>query len=361
MNNTTGNLLVTGLGDGNVKNFGEFDIPALSTSLTITDLNIAASTQDFTNVIDNLPLNTSDEDDINGVTLFGLFEKDNKIIFNYARYYDNADGGSNTISQEVCGVKEDATDITDTSEVKGAFEYDNGNLGCGWISPIPAAWQAALGGTHISGFSSGTTRAIISRLSLGPSAYVMDPDDLINPIPANGTQISTTTLMEFPYPNSMGVNNPANVDSELSSAGSIWNFISETNYGFIVPGTDTYLCIGFDGGFNSGVGYKLRNNTTGVDTGDWDAVDPNDYRNIYMMFDVNDLVDAKNGVINPYDIVPYEMGEISIPYGGSQQTLKRVSGATYDTATGRLYIALLDVDGTQGQLSNQPIIVAYTF
>jgi len=354
MNNTTGNLLVTGSGESNTKNFGEFEIPTLSTSTTLTDLNIGASTQDFVNVIDQLPLNTADPDDGNGITLYGMLEKGGKIIFNYARYYDTYNGGT---SPETVGVVSDSTDLAN-STITGAYEYDVSNRACGWMSEIPAEWQVALGGETITGFSSGASRGILGRLSVGPSAFVIDTDDLLAPIPANGTVVSTTTLLDFPYPNGMGITNPANITTELWEAGRIWNNISETNYGFIVPGTSTYMCLGFDGGFTSGIGYKLHNNNYG----DYDAITPTDYRNTYYLFNVNDMVRVKNGELNSYDMLPYASGTFSSPIFGEGSNDRRISGATYDAATGRLYLAVTNGDDSQGfGFFNQPLFLAYTF
>lgn len=371
INNTTGNMLVTGAGEANTQNFGEFEIPALSTSTNLTDLNIAANTQDFVNVINQLPLNTPDsgvsggapyDDDANGISIYGLFEKDNKIIFHYSRYYDNADGLNNTFSDEVIGVKGNATDISGANDTSGAFLYDNGQKCCGWISPIPAEHQAALGGEHLAGFSNGTSRGILSRHSIGPSAYVVDLDDILNPIPANGSTIATEVCMDFSYPNAMGISDTTGIDDTLLEAGRIWNNATESNYGFIVPGTDTYLVVGHQAGYNSGLSYKARSGSSQTDWGDYDANQPDDYRNVYYMFDVNDLIAAKNGQMNPHDIMPYEWGTLDVPFDGSPEAgIKKLSGATFDPATGRLYVSLTYADNSQGQLSAQPLICAYTF
>lgn len=354
MNNTNGNLLITGLGTANTQNIGEFSIPALSTSETLTDLNIGANTQNFVNVIDQLPLNTPDPDldDQNGITIYGIFEKDGKIIFHYARSYDSG----STISNQTIGVVSDSTDLAG-STVTGAYIYDQSNRACGWISDIPTEWQTPLGGEHILGWSSGATRSIVSRLSVGPSAFILDTDDLLNPIPANGTTITTETLMNFPFPQAMGNPSGVNTDDYILQAGSIWNIISETNYGFIVPGTSTYLCIGHDGGFNSGISYKTNNNNFG----DYDANDENDYRNTYWMFDVNDFIAVKAGTLAPQDILPYASGTFTTPFFGSGSNGRRISGATYDAATGRLYLAVTYGDDSQGLLSPQPLFLAYTF
>ena len=363
MNNTTGNMLGTGLGEANTRNVCEFSIPStLSTSLTLTDLPLATHTQTCVNLIDQLPFLPPDtDDDQNGITIYGMYEQNNNLLFNFARFYDPSDGGANITNNEVVGIHANASNLSASGQVSGAFQYTAENRAPGWISPIPSNWQAQLGGTHISGFTSGASVSIISRLSAGPSAHVFDIDDILNPVPANGSVVTTTAAMDFPLPNIMGNTGAADVDAVMSASGSIWNFISSTLYCAIIPNTDTYACFGFDGGYFSGNSYKLRDNTTGVDTGDFDAIDANDYRNTYYFFDVNDFVLALNGQINPYDIVPYAWGEFNPPFGGSQQTLKRISGAVFDPATNRFYVSLLYADTSQGQISPQPLVLAFTF
>lgn len=374
MNNTTGNLLVTGLGTENTKNFGEFDIPTPSMDMTVANLPLAANTQNFVNVLDNLPQNTPDagltgplsdqpyDDDQNGISIYGLFEKDNNVLFHYSRYYDDADGYNNIFSDEVIGVKGNATNISSTSDISGAFLYNTAQKACGWMFEIPDEHKVAFGQDHGIGFSSGTTRGILSRHSVGPSFHTFDLSQLLPTSPADGSTVNSTACMDFGYPNGMGISVPANIETELATAGKMWNFATEVNYGFIVPGSNTYVCFGHRAGYNSGITYKLRNNTSQTDWGDFDANDPDDYENIIMFFDVADILDGKNGVVNPYDIQPYYIEPISIPFGGSGVAgINRVSGGTFDEATGRLYLALEYADDTQGQLSNQPLIVAYTF
>lgn len=357
-NASTGNMLITSSGLSNTKYFGEFDIPALSTSLTLTDLNIAANTQPFVNVLDNIPVNPADDDDGSGTTIYGMFERNGKILTNFARYYDNF-----PFNDYIACVKPDSTDISNPADVAGGFLYTSGQKAAIWASEIPAAWQGRLGGTHICGSSSGTSRGILARYSVGPSAHVFDPDDLLDPVPVAGTTITTTPILDYSYPNALGVTNPANIDNEVFQAGFTWNLATETNYGFIVPGTDTYAVFGHQAGFNSGLGYKLRNpGESPTDLGDFDAVDPLDYRNIYMFFDANDLERVKNGEIQPYEVVPYEWGTFDVPFGGTPASgINTISGGTFDPVSGRLYLNLIYADTSQGFASALPLTVAFTF
>lgn len=360
VNPQNGNLLITGENTENTRDIGEFEIPTLSTSTNIADLPIAANTQPFVDVFAQIPSRTVDANEANGgIGIYGMYATGNDVIMNYAVFYD----AEEPYADESLFIKRNAADLgASTTDVVGAFKYDAGTLCSGWISPIPVEWQSALGGDHIAGWASGTSRAIISRLSIGPSAYAFNIADLTAP-PANGSTISTIPLMGFPYPNAMGIaGDTENVDTYLDGPNTVWNKISTVDYGFIVPGTDTYVCLGHDAGYTSGISYKLRNNTSQTDWGDFDAVDPNDYRNIYMLFDVNDFVRAKNGEINIYDITPYEWGTFTAQFGGTPAAgINRISGCTFDPATGRFYVSVVDADDVQSAPSSQPVIEVYTF
>ncbi len=359
INPQNGNLLITGATTENTRDIGEFEIPALSTSTSVSDLPIAANTQPFVDVFDQIPSRNADSDETNGVGIYGMYAIDNDVIMNYAVYYD----ASSPVADESIFIKRNASDLdASTGDTVGAFKFDCGTLCSGWISPIPSEWQSALGGDHIAGWASGTTRAIISRLSLGPSAYAFNIADLTSP-PAAGSTINTVPLMSFAYPNAMGIaGDTVNVDTYLDGPGTLWNKASTIDYCVIVPGSDTYLCLGHDAGYLSGLGYKLRTNTSQTDLGDYDANSVTDYRNIYALIDVNDFVDARNGVINVHDIIPYEWGAFTAQFGGTPETgINRISGCAYDPVTGRLYVSVVDADDVQSAPSSQPVIEVYTF
>lgn len=356
VNNQNGNLFINGNDTDFSQKVGEINIPTLSTSSTLTDLNIATNTQPFVDVFDQVPARTVDADDGNGISIYGIYEYNGDVIFNYALYYDAA----GPYHSQTTFIKQNTDLDASTNDVIGVFELSCGAMGSGWISPIPVEWQSALGGDHITGWSAGVTRAVLSRLSCGPSAFAFNIADLVAP-PANEAVIPTTELMSFTYPNIMG-GYTGDIADYLLGSGRIWNNTSTVDYGFIVPNTDTYICFGRQAGYNSGLSYKLRNNTSQTDWGDYDAVDPTDYRSIYMMFDVNDFVRVKNGEINGYDIEPYEWGTFNPHFGGSGTTgIKPICGATFDPVTGRLYMSILGADNTQGVSGNQPIIEVYTF
>src|SRR5690606_9476170 len=97
-----------------------------------------------------------------------------QLMVNTYVYYDAAVSATHTTL-----VVKNAASLA-TSSVGGYYSYSARAHATGWISSIPQEWRAVLGGTYITGDSSG--KAIISRLSVGPSAFVFDPT---NPLLGN--------------------------------------------------------------------------------------------------------------------------------------------------------------------------------
>ncbi len=207
--------------------------------------------------------------------------------------------------------------------------------------------QTALGGDYITGQSSGIP--IISRTSVGPSAFSFNHTELLEKTDAS-TPVSTTKLLDF----SLG--NPLHDDlSNADRDNDIWTHLSRVVYGMVVPGTRTYLTIGQSGGHESGVCYKCTQNT-GHLCGGYCAPDAEDYYHYYWLWDLQDLIDVKNGSKNSYDIRPYEYGEFTTPFATNN-----FGGGTYDPVGKLLYLSVLKADREQGTYSNPPVIVAFSF
>ena len=127
------------------------------------------------------------------------------------------------------------------SNIDGFFTIAGGaGHTSGWISALPADWQAPLGATHITGQSSGIP--IISRTSVGPSAFGFDPTKLAhgadtqNPIPS-------VKLLDFT------LGDPLHGDLDNSEGGNdLWTHLSRVVYGFVVPGSRSYVTVGHSGG-----------------------------------------------------------------------------------------------------------------
>ncbi len=223
----------------------------------------------------------------------------------------------------------------------------NGGFVGGYMAHIPDSWQEALGGPVLTGKGS---LAIITRTSLGPCAWVFDPNDLgvIDPAPA---------VMLVGYP------------AEHSTLGSyggtslLYNMVTQIN-GIVFPeGSASILFFG-----RHGLGITGKGDTCyGMGTDDpnihgrphpdgggnkW-CYDPaygdkgvHGYPYIYQVwaYDVRELVKVKDKTINtktgrphkPWDVLPYAVWEMDLPYAVPKA---EIAGAAYDVERQRIFIS----------------------
>lgn len=317
----------------------QFSVPELVDSTTVTDLNMAEDpTQPFARVLGRVD-NPQGIDSIGGLKLFEGASGVEMLVQAY-EYYDAP--GDNTHTTLVV---RDPSDLAG-SAVDGYFEFAGRAHTTGWMSPIPAEWQDALGGTHITGNSSG--QPIISRLSVGPTAFVFDPFDVVGEDVSEGA-VDTTALLDF----SLG--NPLSDDlSNDSGENDIWTHLTRASYGIIAPGTRTYITLGHSGGHASGVCYKCTQEGKDQPCSGYCAHQPDDYGTYYWLWDVEDLVAVKEGSMQPHEVRPYAYGEFEVPF-----STKSIGGGSYDPASNRLYLTAQRADQDQGQYSNPPVIMVY--
>jgi len=346
----------------------EISIPALVNSTDVNALNSATYLQDFYRVLSRTP--DSNPQNIDRIT--GLFLYQNKLIVNGLEYYDApADNTHTTL------VLDDASNMAG-STIEGFYKLQGAAHIAGWMSPVPAQWQGILGGSVIAGNSS--KYAIVSRQSVGPSAFVFDPSALSG---APSGVLPTTTLLDFDLTNPLyadyssydnarynllevnGSTPPGHTFEDADAVvgtNDLWTSDSQASYGFIVPGTRTYMTLGASGGHESGIGYKATQSDGNVCGGPC-AYDADDVDNYYWLWDVNDLVEVKNGTKQPYEIRPYSYGVLDMPFqtdlfAGGTPELHPISGGSYDPASGRLYLTLYDA-GSTGAYDQVPLVVVY--
>ncbi len=331
------------VGHSHHQNVAEFPVPALMKSPTLGALNMAAApVQGFAPLLERTTSgNPQGLDRIGGMEYIN--DKNGpELVVNGYEYYDAP--GDN--SQTTLVVRH--AEALATATVDGYYTFQGGaGHTSGWISPIPVSWQSILGGTHITGQTSGIP--IISRTSVGPSAFSFDINQLVatdsvpNPVP-------TRKLLDF------SLTHPLHDDlSNNSGTNALWTHLSRIIYGFIVPGTRTYVTLGHSGGHNSKVCYKCTQDDGNL-CGGYCATQADDYYHYYWLWDVNDLVAAMNGNVNAFAVRPYAYGVFPTPF--STTTL---GGGTFDPITGTLYLTVQRADREQGTYSNPPVIVAYTF
>ncbi len=322
------------VGHAHQQAIAEFAIPSLSNSLNISDLKLSpAPLQNFYRVlgrVDYLPENHIID------RIGGLLSLNGKLIVNAYEYYDAP--ADNTLTTLVV---DDSNNLAGSS-INGYYGLQGNTHAAGWMSEVPAVLQKILGGPWISGNSS--YKPIISRFSVGPSAFVFDPEDIgsIEPVP-------TQTLLDF------SLAHPLQEDL-MNQRGNnrLWTHMSRAVFGFIPPGTDTYVTLGFSGGHNSGVCYKCVPSGGKNECAGYCAKDASDYHLMYWLWDVNQLIRVKKGELKPNQPRPYQHGVINSPFPST-----KLGGGSYDTASGRLYLSLLSADTVQTQYGPPPIILVY--
>ena len=329
-------------GHAHHQNIAEFAIPGLVKSYNLSSLPMASSPlQIFTPILNRATEgNPQSLDRIGGMEYISTGSTP-QLIINAYEYYDAP--GDNT---QTTLVARDSSNLGSCT-MDGYYTFQGGaGHTSGWISPIPAEWINSLGGSYITGQSSGIP--IISRTSVGPSAFSFNISDLTGDSPA--TSVSTSKLLDF------SLAHPLHRDlSNDSLSNDIWTHLSRVIFGMVVPGTRTYLTIGQSGGHMSGVCYKCTQNNGNL-CGGYCANDAEDYYHYYWLWDVEDLVKVKNGQKNSYDVRPYDYGEFLTPFATNN-----FGGGTYDPDSGLLYLTVQKADRMQGTYSNPPVVVAFSF
>lgn len=326
------------VGHNHQQAIAEFAVPPLIKSTQLAALNIAATPlQNFVTVFERASNGNPQALDVIG----GLGLIDGQLLINAYEYYDAGGGNTHTTL-----IARNSNDLAH-SRLEGFYEFSGGaGHTSGWLSPIPIAWQDMLGGSHLTGQSSGMP--IISRLSVGPSAFAFHARELT--IANVASPIPTTTLLDF------SLEHPLHDDLENNSrSNTLWTHLSRVTFGVIVPGTRTYATFGFSGGHKSGVCYKCTQ-SNGYECGGYCAPDAKDYQQAYWFWDVNDLLKVKSGQLAPYAVRPYAYGALPTPFENAGH---QIGGGSFDPNTGRLFFTIQKADTAQGEYANPPVVVVY--
>jgi len=327
----------------NKKSIAEFNLPeAINISKDLSELvMVDQPIQQFNNILDDAE--TGNPNGVSNITGLGIVG--GNLVVNAAVYYDaNASNDHTTLLVENDKALNAAT-------IKGYFKLEGRNRAAGWISPVPPVYQDVFGGDLIFGHASNLP--INSRSSMGPSAFLVKENDLLS---ANsGDYIDSKELLGF------SINKPLHPDFENETMqNDLWTELSQTAYGFIVPGTSTYLTIGQTGGVHSGIGYKITQES-GYQCGGFCSYDFKDYSNYVWLWDINDLIEVSKGLMDPANIRPYYWGKIDVPFqqsdDGSYAEHRIIGGSS--TQTGKLYLVIDSADSLQSQYEDQPVVLVY--
>lgn len=323
----------------------EISIPTPSTAGTVAALPRATLLQTWTDIFDGKRL-TVDGSTGDGVHIGGLLPSGANLIANVYDYYD----GSQT--QTLSMFRSKLLFSTVPGNVLGPYRvgtplYQAGFVS-GWMTPIPAAWQSALGGPALTG---NCCLSVIQRSSYGPSVTVFDPADVGVTDPVPGTRVlgyiaGHTTIGN--YPNGALYNGVVWVGGMAFPSGSSSLIFFGRNSQDI---TGTY-CYG-----ESTQNPALHGTSIPGYPGEVYCYDPTiaagdkgphawPYTFLAWAYDVNDLAAVKAGSKSYWEPVPYATWTFTLPFNYTDT--KKIQGVAYDPATQRIFMT------AEGQDSSTP-------
>ena len=343
---TSGNMYMS-LHAVSDKGIGEIQIPALSTNtdLDLATLSYATAVQPRLDVIDGV----SNPQENNKVS--GMYNHSGDLIVANCKTYD-ADAANTQFMVRV----DDPSDFS-TTTMEGYYEIAGAYKSSSWFSAVPAEWQSLLGYEVLIG--SANNWSIISRASVGPTAYGIDLDDISGSSPSS--LVPTEAFMSYSLVEGEQLQQQVNPLWDLENDtldNDVFTIVSRCSYGFIIPGTRTYAVFGYSEGHEDGVQYKGYQDD-GAECPGYCSPSASDWSHFRWFFDVNDFLEVKNGTKQPHELIPYEYGPINTPFenlrGPNHELIIR--GGVFDPDIGRLYLSITDADNLAG--APKPLVFAY--
>lgn len=304
---------------------GEISIPTPVNTTNLASLNTTTVLQNLVEATeghwaDACPAGTT----IGSIRVGGLMVSGSDLIQTIYIYYDAS-------SFQTLSHFKRPLNLSTTGQVSGPYQLQDASntalkagFFSGYVCPIPASHQAALGGKPALTGNCGL--AIIIRTSFGPAIFGFDPADLgeVSPVPANAVCYYTSTH------HTLSGNDGWAVQSD------IWNGSSRVR-GMVLPdGFDSVLFFG-----RQGTGPWCYG--TGANCGDpcvsSSGTHSYPYRYQIWHYALSELLNAAH----PWDIIP-EIWTFDLPFASCDHEL---GGVAYDEANKKIYVAQLQPDATR--------------
>lgn len=206
--------------------------------------------------------------------------------------------------------------------------YQVGDIGAGFVGgymcSVPPEWQAALGGPCLTGQG---CLSIISRTSYGPGAHVFDPGQI------GGTGVVPATPLVY-YPQDHPTLGPW---EQQSYVNNLFNMGTRVNGMCFPVGSKSLLVFGCQG-----LGIPCYGDVTSYGGHCQDPTNSDKGCHAYpyavwcWAYNVDELLLVKSGHKHPWDIVPYEVWQMDVPYMAPDA---QVQGIAYDPLTQRIYLS----------------------
>ena len=271
---------------------------------------------------------------VNADTLGGLLVHAGKLYVSAYVYYDS----NNTQQRTHFSHSLDLTDIASFRGWSQVWSAKYAGFVAGAMTPIPAEWQAKLGGTAITGLC---CVPIVSRTSFGPAAFAIDPARIGQPV------VPAIPLLY--YPGDHPTLGPWNGSNPTYGATTLIGGM------VIVPGTRTLLFFGSNGigphCYGEGTQNKAAHNPAKEICYDPTSADKGSHAYPYQYqvwaYDLNDLAAVKEGRTQPWDVKPYGVWPVDLPITHGLQV--RFSSVAINPSTRRIFAAQykgeIDADG----------------
>jgi len=356
----------TGTSPVQFRSIAEFAIPTtLGADSVPANLPNATITQGFVDIITKNSTGNPQYID----AIYGLTTSDAGELFaQCATTYDAAIDNTHTTL-----VVRDPSDIAN-STVSGFYEVTGAARTTTYASRVPAEWQSTLGGDLL--FGNGNGMSISARLSIGPSLYTTSASDFAGSSGViSSTEWQSYTVLHNLADSTYGQQSPVyngsynpwdaynnvGLNSNFTVTNGLWTLGSNAFGGFIIPGTRTFVVIGYQYMNTSGGFYKETQDDGYLCPGPC-AREAGDAIPYYWLFDLADTITATN----PYDPVPYEYGAIPLHYTDypglgnytPPWTGYVIRGVSYDEVAEKLYISI--ADGTTGTGPGYPVVEVYS-
>ena len=303
---------------------GEISIPDLGRASDSSALPQASFLQQLEDVTDGkLPAISQPRENDYG-RIGGYLVDGNDLIVSAYDYYDadNTQVRSHLLTDTSMGASSGMVSLTDSVQARW--------LG-GAMTKIPATWQDEFGGHSYMGGLSGIS--IAGNSSVGPSAATFSRASLAGNDPA-------TLVLGYPL--------SAAIDGDPDKKSSLWNLTSEVR-GMVFPeGSSSVLYFGTHGvgdycyGTGSACGDPQRSSK---------GTHAYPYQYQIWAYDAADLAKVSRGEASAESIRPYGVWKLDLPYSARYT---EIGGATYDPATGRIFISQGFADG------DRPVVHVYT-
>jgi len=257
---------------------------------------------------------------VNGLVVGGSLWYQGALLVNGYTFYDNTGGHlATTFKGATIGTLAGPWKLSATWP--GMF--------AGNMAAVPAEWRALVGGPVLAGLCCIST---IGRSSFGPAMFSFDPANV-------GGSNASTWLVGYPEAHkTLGPYDSAGEYYGMAMTMGGLGWVPGTRSPFAVVNRPTTYCYG-EGTTNKAL-HQQPNGKGQIYC--WDPFGDNSngyhsesYELSLVVYDGNDLAAAKAGTKQPWEVVP--TARIVLPGG---VLAKELRSATFDPATGRLYVAM---------------------